>query len=136
MGRGTKKPRTVVNAAYLELRRGPEGSPNFCFGAYRVPGEVCEMFVQTDWDYPVLARQFGWVLTDIQKCQYCGEVFDIRTPGADEGCAENHVHDCADACDHGSDGTVDCESCGMTTSEFLSAAYDWLVRFDGARVEY
>jgi hypothetical protein len=40
---------------------GPEGSPNFCFGLYRVDEpHGCLEFVQSDWDYPGLASRLGW----------------------------------------------------------------------------
>lgn len=57
--------------------------------------EQNSLLVQSDWDYPSLARSFGW---------------DWRSPN----------------CDHSStDGTVTCE-CGMTASNFIQDAMEYL----------
>jgi hypothetical protein len=41
-----------------------------------------------------------------------------------------------DTCKHsGTDGTVDCEECGATVSEFLASAYDWLCEHDGEEAD-
>ena len=66
------------------------------------------ILVQTDWDYPGFATSFGWDVNSVQR----------------EG--QN--------CDHASDGTVDCK-CGVTASEFISAAYDFLADNDGLTVD-
>jgi len=65
--------------------------------------------IQTDWDFPGVADTFGWSTRDVQSGQ--GE------------------------CDHSeTDGTVDC-SCGVTASDFISAAAEWLDGNDGATVD-
>jgi len=39
-------------------------------------------------------------------------------------------------CDHThTDGTVDCKDCGLTATDFIGAASDWLDDNDGATVE-
>lgn len=79
------------------------------------PGEIVAedgetILIQTDWDYPGVAQSFGWSLREIQR------------PDGD--------------CDHdGTDGTVPCRECGLTQTDFISAAYDWLVSNDGATAE-
>lgn len=61
---------------------------------------------QTDWEFPSLAQAFGWSLRNVQK----------------EG----------QTCDHDTtDGTVTCKACGLTASDFISAAYDWLKAHNG-----
>jgi hypothetical protein len=61
--------------------------------------------VQTDWDYPATAESLGWSLRKVQK------------PGRRR----------KNKCDHRStDGTVDCSDCGITASEFISAAGEYL----------
>jgi hypothetical protein len=73
------------------------------------PGEIVNddgrtVLLQTDWDYPGVASTFGWDIRDV-----------LDNP-----------------CDHnGTDGTVDCE-CGVTASEFIAAARQWLDDNDGA----
>jgi hypothetical protein len=60
--------------------------------------EESTRLVQTDWDYPSLARDFG----------------HVPKPGPD-GC--NHS---------GTDGTVDCPGCGKKVGEFISEAVEFL----------
>ena len=70
--------------------------------------------IQTDWDYPGVASTFGWSTRQVQakgrkrrnKCR----------------------HD-------GTDGTVDCRECGVTASEFISAAGEFLTTVDGKIVD-
>jgi hypothetical protein len=68
------------------------------------------ILIETDWDYPGVAQSFGWSLRSVQK------------PGAH--------------CDHDStDGTVPCRECGLTQTDFISAAYDWLREHNAAEAE-
>ena len=79
------------------------------------PGEIVNdngdsILIQTDWDYPGTANTFGWSLREVQR------------EGGD--------------CDHsGTDGTVDCHECGVSASDFISAASDWLYDNDGVVAE-
>lgn len=76
------------------------------FGCYGVTGRDVDEFYQTDWDFPALARRFGWN----------GKVGRER-------------------CTHDStDGTVDCKACGKTASQFIAAATDYLDRNDGKTI--
>ncbi len=60
--------------------------------------------IQSDWDYPSIAQSMGWSLTDVQ-----GDPEDV------------------DHCEHDStDGSVSCKSCGLSASQFISAAYDYI----------
>lgn len=60
------------------------------------------MLFQTDWDFPSLARTFGW---DMSKSH------NPNQP----------------SCEHEwTDGTIVCHECGMTPIEFISAAIDYL----------
>lgn len=80
------------------------------------PGQIVAddgrtVLVQTDWDYPSVAQSFGWSLREVQQPE------------------------CAEPCDHDStDGTVDC-GCGVTATEFISAAREWLEDNDGVAVD-
>lgn len=59
--------------------------------------------VQTDWEFPSLAQDMGWSLRRVQKLK---------------------TH-----CDHRStDGTITCQECGLTASDFINAASDFLSR--------
>ena len=88
------------------------------------PGEILgdngeSSLVQTDYDYPGVASTFGWNIVDVQPDDDDDRVL------------------CRDSqCDHsGTDGTVDCNDCGMTASEFISAAGEFLADNDGATVD-
>jgi hypothetical protein len=68
------------------------------------------VLVQTDWDFPGVAQSAGWSLDMVQ-----GQAID---------------------CDHDStDGTVDCDGCGLSANEFISAARDWLYDHNGESFE-
>jgi hypothetical protein len=98
------------------------------------------ILIQTDWDYPVTARSFGWDMRTVQsapyrECPQCGYRENI------DDCDDEFCPDCPDTrmelhtsdCEHrGTDGTVDCPECGLTASAFISAAGDWLDENDGA----
>lgn len=75
--------------AYLVVRKNATG-------AWDTRDEANTQLVQSDWDFPSLAYDFGW---------------DFRA-GA---CAHS-----------GTDGTVDCPDCGKTASAFISEASAWL----------
>ena len=105
------------------------------------PGEIVgddsgqTVLVQTDWDYPGTASSFGWWLGSIQVCHKCGarldEPEDSSTVLVCADCGEEQQ-----PCRHdGTDGTVDCPDCGLTTGDFISAAGEWLANNDGATVE-
>ena len=69
-------------------------------------GETSHLF-QVDFDYPGLAESLGW----------------------DRKFVKNE-------CDHRStDGTIDCKECGVTVSQFISAATKWLLDHDGDMFE-
>ena len=68
-----------------------------------------EVLVQSDWDYPSLASNFGWKMRTVQKGRR--------------------------KCDHDStDGTIDC-TCGVTASQFITEAAEWLSASIGAEAE-
>lgn len=85
------------------------------------PGEIlnCDdesksILIQTDWDFPGTAQTFGWSLRQVQAPRRKRK----------NKCRHN-----------GTDGTVDCKECGLTATDFISAAYDWLMSHDGAIAE-
>ena len=106
------------------------------------PGEILaedgrSILVQTDRDYPSVAQSFGWSLRNVQweLCD-CGEPLDWPiTPQAGDPIGTDGICDCGKRypqCDHnGTDGTVDCEDCGLTATDFISAAGEWLAGNDG-----
>ena len=70
--------------------------------------------VQTDWEYPAAAMRCGWNLRRVQAGRDGVRVLDR---------ASNRGH----GCDHaGIDGTVTCRDCGVTASDFIAAAADYL----------
>lgn len=80
------------------------------------PGEIvreCDgasILIHVDYDCPGVAETFGW---DIRTVQH---------PGG--------------RCDHSAtDGTVDCPACGITASQFIAEAGDWLAAHDGVTAD-
>ena len=93
------------------------------FGTYLISdGAGNSVLVQTDWDFPGTARTFGWNIEDVQQA-----------PGEDE---DGNELPAPPHCDHaGTDGTVTCPGCGLTATEFITAAGEWLDANDGATAE-
>ena len=59
------------------------------------------LLVQTDRDYPAVASSFGWSIRNVQRGNK--------------------------KCDHEStDGSVDCQECGLSVTEFINTAADFL----------
>lgn len=71
------------------------------------------LLVQTDYDFPSIARDLGWNLTRVQRDKQ-GKVRHLLRASR-RGC--QHI---------GTDGTVDCRDCGVTASAFIEAAADFL----------
>lgn len=71
-----------------------------------------DMLVQTDWDWPGIARTFGWNMADVQ------------VPPNPDPCEHSHT-----------DGTIDCPECGCKAGIFIAAARQWLDDNDGATAE-
>ena len=70
--------------------------------------------VQTDWDYPFVAQDCGWSLRRVQ-------------PGKDGARFLRRAPNCGKGCEHlETDGTIDCPDCGITASEFIAAAGEYL----------
>jgi hypothetical protein len=79
------------------------------------------ILIQSDWDYPSVAQSFGWDMRGVQK-----QAEDWNLPDAAP----------AAQCDHTrTDGTVTCPDCGLTATDFIVAASDWLANNDGATAE-
>jgi len=68
--------------------------------------------VQSDWDYPSTAEDFGWSLTRVQKRHGRAVILSRHTR---KGCQHRMT-----------DGTVDCAECGITAHEFIGAAGSFL----------
>ena len=82
------------------------------FGKGRGPeGEL----VQVDWDFPATAQSLGWSLRRVQADAEGKNVRHLK-------CRPRFGF----GCDHGeTDGTVDCP-CGVTASDFIRAAAEYL----------
>ena len=89
-------------------------------GAYLiVSDDGRDLLVQIDYDFPGLAQTFGWDITKVQRAEAEEESQQCEIP----------------LCNHeGTDGTVNC-SCGLTASEFIAAAGEWLDDNIGAEAE-
>lgn len=78
-----------------------------------------DILIQTDWDYPGIASTFGWSVSAAQRPTHSH--IDSGDECADAEC------DMHDACPHdATDGTIACEACGMTASEFIASAHTYL----------
>ena len=93
------------------------------FGTYLIKSDDGrDILVQTDWDFPGTAQTFGWNIADAQ-----------RAAGEDD---DGNELPAPPRCEHeGTDGTVTCPACGMTATEFITAASEWLDENDGATTE-
>lgn len=81
------------------------------YGAFIIRGEL----YQTDYDFPRAAESCGWNMRRLQK-RPNGETAELqRAPNRGQGCRHS-----------GTDGTIDCPECGVTASEFISAAGRYL----------
>lgn len=132
-----------------------QSSPNFCFELFDENGKSIH-FVQSDWDYAGLACMLGWSVSQVYPfkrkdfdysaecifcCHNCNEVLYPMEVYHEA----DHVGRCPEClepvepytpCRHdNTDGTVDCKSCGLKVTDFLSAAYDWLSDHDGESFE-
>jgi hypothetical protein len=75
--------------------------------------------IQTDWDWPGVASSFGWSMREVQR--------DYRllcNPPP------------SPVCEHpGTDGTVQCDECGVQPGQFIQAAREWIDAHDGATAD-
>lgn len=88
------------------------------------PGCICKVLnhnesrsilVQEDHQSPGVASSFGWNIRDVQPQNY--GYYGIT-------------------CHHeNTDGTVDCEHCGVKASTFIAAATEWINENDGCEAE-
>lgn len=102
------------------------------------------VLIQTDWDWPGVASNFGFLLHSVQKCDRC-HLISTRLVNV----VVKYCRHCPDAvgnigtnvagahvCDHyGTDGTIDCVECGVKAGDFISAARVFIDEHDGATCE-
>jgi len=105
------------------------------------PGEILSddekqsIVVQSDWDYPGTASTFGWSVRNVQECDECGHVHTKNVDGEQHPLCE-HCSESLTICAHDhTDGTVDCHVCGLSASDFIEAAGQWLYDNDGATAD-
>ncbi len=94
----------------ITLDTSPQGCPSGCYLIVADDGR--DRLVQTDWDYPGVASSFGW------------SVREVKASGRNRHC-----------CHSGTDGTIQCSECGLTASDFIAAAAEWLDDNDGATAD-
>ena len=94
------------------------------------------ILIQTDWDYPKVAQNFGWSLAEVQRCPECHVLVDPSDVMCQK-CSHELRDETPDPfCWHlYTDGTVDCPDCGVGVSEFITSARDWLKSHDGVTAE-
>ncbi|KKL91509.1 hypothetical protein LCGC14_1893990 [marine sediment metagenome] len=111
-----------MDPALREMLDTPVLTWNTDVNAPCCPGEIVHadgrtILIQTDWDYPGVAGTFGWSPAHVHNYE-----IDQLDPRFD--------------CEHnGTDGTIDCDDCGLTASDFISAAYAWLRENNGATAD-
>lgn len=76
-------------------------------GGYIINGSL----VQSDWDFPGVARELGWHPARVQRRGR--EIVELARRSR-VGCQHTHT-----------DGTVNCD-CGVTASDFIRAAAHYL----------
>jgi hypothetical protein len=124
------------------------------YGAYLLTHEDGrDQLFQVDYDYPVLASHLGWSLTFLQKETVWWQIVrrdksqQIIYTGSPGDCEERLITELysdaehyyvrpdashPDYCPHdGTDGTVKCDACGLTATDFISAAREWLDQKEG-----
>ena len=101
------------------------------------------ILIQSDWEYPSFACLFGagasddgyeseepsFTLKHVQKAPIEGMKTNFGRPTLER---EPELEDCEHSC---TDGTIDCRDCGVTVSEFITAAHTWLSNNEGAEAE-
>jgi hypothetical protein len=110
-------PRPINEAEFLTLEANPPDAPG---AAKLVADDGRSILFQTDWDWPSLARNFGWSTEHVSRrstLDFNGEK-DIPCPGSDQ-----------------TDGTVKCPGCGKPASSFIYEARQFLDDHDGATCE-
>lgn len=95
------------------------------------PGAVCKILnesetksilVQVDYDACGVASSFGWSVQEVK-----GNIAKFDEKG-------NIVHNVK--CDHsGTDGTIDCKTCGVKAMQFIESAIDYINSNDGKVAE-
>lgn len=95
-----------------------------------------DILIQTDYDYPGIAMAFGWILITLPIAGYDADWREHQEDYSNSDkrtfCNYEKQRDCKHS---SSDGTVDCPDCGVTASEFIAAASNWLHDNDGAEAE-
>lgn len=95
------------------IEHGPGGS-YIIYGRGHGPEGT---LVQTDWDFPAVAQDLGWSLLRVQVGKD-GKPVHLKKVSR----SHSKVN-----CQHsGTDGTVKCPGCGLTASDFISAAAEFL----------
>jgi hypothetical protein len=119
-----------------------------------------DLLIQTDWNFPGLASNFGWRISAVQrdddedlKLAYTillaiSEFWETGDAPIHKSALLFDDHDkpiaqfirqfitSVQCCQHlHSDGTVTCPDCGLTSTDFISAAREWLDDNEGAEAE-
>jgi hypothetical protein len=71
------------------------------------------LLVQSDWDFPAIACELGWNLRRVQRKR--GQTARHLSRASRAGCPHRST-----------DGTVTCNECGTTASEFIMFARAYL----------
>ena len=97
-----------------------------------------DILVQTDFDYPGFASTFGWNLREVKP----EEPSDYETEWKDNTELDETeraafaLYEKQCACDHDdTDGTIDCEHCGLDAMVFITSAGAYLEKNDGKEAE-
>lgn len=95
------------------------------------------ILIQTDLDAPGVANSFGWSTDFVQICTHCGNLLMFDSKDLNQ--LVGKCDDCnlvTEICSHdNSDGSIDCTDCGVTASDFISAATLWLEENNGIEAD-
>lgn len=97
-----------------------------------------DVLIQQDWEWPGVASTFGWSMKDCTPEEPEFYTEDWKTdPAIDaEYVSAYGRYERQAMCEHeGTDGTIDCPSCGMKAAEFIAQARQFLDDNDGAEAE-
>jgi hypothetical protein len=101
----------------VTLDANPNDAP--CCVKLVAPNGTSALF-QTDWDWPSLARLFGWSTNHRHRKSTLEYTDEENTP-----CVGSDA----------TDGTIDCPTCGKSAGTFIAEAREYLDEKDGEEVE-
>lgn len=120
----------------ITLDSNPDNAPGGCLIVTAEDGR--DILFQQDWDWSAVATVFGWSVSDAEPEEPKDYINDWREYLEFDESSRKDFKDYEKrvGCEHtGTDGTVNCDMCGMVANEFICSARSWLDENDGAEAE-